>query len=71
MYRVCNFVTAPQVLLRINKYFILIFSIEEDKLELIQNGPSTFNNRLMILKYWELDFVIDVLSIYSASYEFN
>ncbi|XP_019229452.1 PREDICTED: uncharacterized protein LOC109210484 [Nicotiana attenuata] len=56
VYEVWNFINAPQVFLHDDGYFIFRFNSDDDKNSLIQQGPYTFHNRLLILKQWEPNF---------------
>lgn len=56
VYGVWNFVATPQVYLHDNGYFIFKSESIEDRDELLQYGPYTFNNKSMILKQWIPDF---------------
>ncbi|XP_009768291.1 uncharacterized protein [Nicotiana sylvestris] len=58
VYGVWNSVTTPTVFLHDDGYFIFRFESMENKIEIVQNGPYTFNNRPMVLKDWDPDFQI-------------
>ncbi|XP_019248632.1 PREDICTED: uncharacterized protein LOC109227894 [Nicotiana attenuata] len=58
-YGVWNSVTTPTVLLHDDGYFIFRFESIEDKLQIMEKGPYTFNNTPMILKNWEPEFDMD------------
>ncbi|XP_019234070.1 PREDICTED: uncharacterized protein LOC109214587 [Nicotiana attenuata] len=51
--------TTPTVLLHDDGHFIFRFDSIEDKLQIMEKGPYTFNNRPMILKNWEPEFDMD------------
>ncbi|XP_059285124.1 uncharacterized protein LOC132038477 [Lycium ferocissimum] len=55
-YGVRKFVTTPQVFLHTDGYFIFCFENEEDKCEVLEKAPYTYNNRTVILRNWVTDF---------------
>ncbi|XP_019227734.1 PREDICTED: uncharacterized protein LOC109209025 [Nicotiana attenuata] len=58
VYGVWNSVTTQMIFLHDDGYFIFHFESMEDKIEIFQNGPYTFNNRPMVLKDCDPDFQI-------------
>lgn len=45
-----NSIKVPKVLLRDNRYFVSKFDSLEDKGQIMEIGPYTFNNRSFVLK---------------------
>ncbi|XP_060182487.1 uncharacterized protein LOC132612182 [Lycium barbarum] len=56
VYAIWNFVETPRVFLHEEGYYIFKFANEQDKMDVLQYGPYTFDYRPMVLKQWTTSF---------------
>lgn len=56
---VWNFVKKPQIFYHAEGYYLYLFALMKDKIELLQMGPYSYHNKPFILKPWMAEFVFD------------
>ncbi|XP_060201907.1 uncharacterized protein LOC132630340 [Lycium barbarum] len=63
VYAIWNFVETPRVYLHDEGYYFFRFANELDKMDILQNGPYTFDYRPLVLKQWTAEFQMGKESI--------